>query len=82
MPGCYGVKFIPWWNWLKIEIKDLQAPYCKAMSLVFLDPSSPYPKKFETLRGRHFIATLQCSNNRATDAIFLTPPSVIHGVIM
>ena len=44
MPGCYGVKFRCRWNWLKIEIWDLQAPYINGMHLVSLVVGGPYPK--------------------------------------
>ena len=43
-------KFEPWWNLLKIGIWDLQASYNIVVRLVCLDPVSPYPKHFETLR--------------------------------
>ena len=44
MLGCYGETFRCRWNWLKIEIYDLQALSNKAMYLVSLGPVSPYPK--------------------------------------
>ena len=44
MPCCYGVKFICRWNWLKIEIWDLQAPYINGMHLVSLVVGGPYPR--------------------------------------
>ena len=50
MLGCYGVKFRCRWNWLKIDIQDLQALYNKAMYLVSFIPVSPYPKNIQARR--------------------------------
>ena len=44
MPGSYGVKLRLQWNWLKIEIWDLQVSYSNGMYVVSLDPVGPYPK--------------------------------------
>ena len=44
MPGCYEVKAILQWNWLKIEIWDLQTQCSNGMYSVSLDPLGPYPK--------------------------------------
>ena len=52
MPGCYRVKCIPWWNWLKIEIWDLQTSYNITAQLVSLDHVSPYPKNVQARRER------------------------------
>ena len=39
MLGCYGVKFRSGWNWLKIEIWDLQALYSNACTWFSWTPS-------------------------------------------
>ena len=44
MPGCHEVKAILRWNWLKIEIWDLQTQYSNGMYSVSLDPLGPYSK--------------------------------------
>ena len=41
---CYGVKFRCRWNWLKIEIWNLQASYNISVQSVSLDPISLYLK--------------------------------------
>ena len=40
MLGCYGEKFRCRWNWLKIEIWNLQASYNISVQSVSLDPIS------------------------------------------
>ena len=68
MLGCYGVKFRYGWNWLKIEIWDLQALYSNAMYLVFLDPVSPYPKIVQ--RNRVVGAVPRCKFTSGSGARF------------
>ena len=43
MPGFHEVKVLLQWNWLKIEILDLQSPYINGMYSVSFDPLGPYP---------------------------------------
>ena len=87
MPGCCEVKAILRWNWLKIDIWDLQTPYINGMYLVSLDPLGPYPK-FGSKRawwGRSqikfcYLATLPATHRLETIEQLLTVVQWIDGV--